>query len=225
MIRGMSRPRPKASPRRSAATRERLLDAAMELFARRGYAATSVGAIEAAAGLAPRSGALYQYFAGKDELLAAALERKMQTLDDLAPALEMLPLGDLKAELRLLARWNLKSLGDREELTRFILRDSQHVSARLRNRLFERLVERPYSQVVAWVEQRIGPQAAGRRDVYALTVILVESMAAYSTLRTAFGRLPGGVDDDRFVEAWVSLVADAIDSAAQESSRATAERG
>src|SRR5438876_1639465 len=97
-------------------TRERLLDAAMELFAQRGFASTSVGAIEQAAGLAPRSGALYQYFAGKDELLVAAVERKLETLDDLGPALELLPLGDLRSELRLLARWNLKSLADRDAL-------------------------------------------------------------------------------------------------------------
>ena len=194
-------------------TRERLLDAAMDLFAQRGYGATSVGAIEAAAGLAPRSGALYQYFASKEALLAAAVERKIKTLDDLGPALEMLPLGDLKSELRLLARWNLKSLAEREALTRFVLRDAEHLPASLRRGLFERLVERPYAQVVAWVQQRIGPAAAGRTDVYALTLILVESMAAYTSLRAAFGRVPDGIDDDRFVEAWVDLVADVISRA------------
>ena len=192
------------------ATRERLLDAAMEMFAQRGYAGTSVGAIETAAGLAPRSGALYQYFSGKNELLAAAVERKLETLDDLGRALEMLPLGDLESELRLLARWNLRSLADREALTRFVLRDAEHVPARLRRRLYERLVERPYAQVVAWVEQRIGPADASRVDVYAFTLILVESMAAYTSLRAAFDRVPDHIDDDRFVEAWVNLAADSM---------------
>jgi hypothetical protein len=122
----------------------------------------------------------------------------------------MLPLGDLKSELRLLARWNLRSLADRDALTRFVLRDAEHLPARLRRRLYVRLVERPYAQVVAWVEQRIGPTAARGVDVYAATLILVESMAAYTTLQAAFGRLPDDVDDDRFVEAWVNLVGDAI---------------
>jgi AcrR family transcriptional regulator len=197
-------------------TRERLLDAAMELFARRGYAGTSIGATETAAGLAPRSGALYQYFSGKDDLLAAAVERKLQGLDDLGPALEMLPLGDLKSELRLLARWNLKSLQERDALTRFVLRDAEHLPARLRRRLYERLVERPYAQVVAWVEQHVGATAASRVDVYALTLILVESMAAYTTLRAAFGHLPDDIDDDRFVEAWVDLVVNAMSRTAGE---------
>lgn len=206
----------KRSSRQSTglATRERLLDGAMELFAQSGYAATSVGAIERAAGLAPRSGALYQYFTGKDEVLAAALKRKMRTLDELGSMLEMLPLGDLKAELRLIARWNLKSLKEREALTRFVLRDAQHVPARLRRELYERLIDRPYAQAVAWVEHHIGAAAARERDVYALTLILVESMAAYSTLRTTFGHLPDSLDDDRFTEAWVELAADTIERAA-----------
>jgi hypothetical protein len=128
----------------------------------------------------------------------------------------MLPLGDLKSELRLLARWNLKSLQERDALTRFVLRDAEHLPARLRRRLYERLVERPYAQVVAWVEQRVGATAASRVDVYALTLILVESMAAYTTLRAAFGRLPDDIDDDRFVEAWVDLVGNAMSRTAGE---------
>src|SRR6516162_1909884 len=122
---------------RHGPTRDRLLDAAMELFAANGYAATSVGAIEKAAGLAPRSGALYQYFAGKEELLAEAVERKVQSLDELGSAMEMMPLGDLRAELTLLARWNLRSLRERDALTRFVLRDAEHISAKLRQELYE----------------------------------------------------------------------------------------
>ena len=43
-------------------TRDRLKEAALPLFAERGYAATSIAAIEAAAGLAPRAGAFYRHF-------------------------------------------------------------------------------------------------------------------------------------------------------------------
>src|SRR5262249_43572336 len=163
---------------RPSPTRERLLDAAMPLFAANGYRATSVGAIEKAAGLAPRSGALYQYFAGKEQLLAAAVERKVESLDELGSALEMLPLGDLRAELTLLARWNLRSLRERDALTRFVVRDAQHIPPNLRDELYERLVGRPYAQVAAWVRSRIGGGAAETTDVYAVSLVLVESMAA-----------------------------------------------
>jgi AcrR family transcriptional regulator len=206
-----------AAPR--STTRERLLDAAMDLFAERGYATTTVGAIEHAAGLAPRSGALYQHFASKEEILKASLERKMEGLGELDSALELLPLGDLKAELRLIARWNLKSLAERESLTRFVLRDAEHVPAALKDELFDRLVDRPYALAVAWAKQHLG-SAAAEQDVYALTLILVESMAAYTTLRATFGRLPDDLDDDRIIEAWVDLASRAIERAAGASQQA-----
>jgi AcrR family transcriptional regulator len=181
----------------------------MELFAANGYEATSIGAIEGVAGLAPRSGALYQYFAGKDQLLTAAVERKVRSLDELGSALELLPLGDLRAELTLLARWNLRSLKDRDALTRFVLRDAQHIPPKLRDALYERLVE----QIAAWVSSRIGDSAARTTDIYAVSLVLVESMAAYNTLRAAFGRVPDDVDEERFVDAWVELASDAIERA------------
>src|SRR6516225_3631644 len=161
---------PRARSTKASSTRERLLDAAMELFGRRGYAGTSIGAIEQAAGLSPRSGALYQYFSGKEELLVAALERRMESLGNLQAALELMPLGDLRAELRVLARSNLASLRDRAGMTGFIARDGEQVPTAVREKLYAQLVEQPYAQVVAWVTQRLG-EVPSDVDVYALTLI------------------------------------------------------
>ncbi|MFC4006275.1 TetR family transcriptional regulator [Nonomuraea purpurea] len=55
----------------AAETRERLLRAAAEVFAERGYDGTRVAEIAAAAGVS--NGALYAHFGSKAELLAAAL--------------------------------------------------------------------------------------------------------------------------------------------------------
>ncbi|QFY07570.1 TetR family transcriptional regulator [Nonomuraea phyllanthi] len=55
----------------AAETRERLLQAAAEVFAERGYDGTRVADIAAAAGVS--NGALYAHFGSKAELLAAAL--------------------------------------------------------------------------------------------------------------------------------------------------------
>lgn len=55
----------------AAGTRERLLRAAADVFARRGYDGTRVSEISAAAGLT--NGAMYAHFASKAELLVAAL--------------------------------------------------------------------------------------------------------------------------------------------------------
>lgn len=58
-----------------AATRAKLLEAALHLFARRGYAGTTVKAIAARAGVA--TGLLYAHFAGKEALLRALFEQSM----------------------------------------------------------------------------------------------------------------------------------------------------
>jgi AcrR family transcriptional regulator len=61
-------------------SRDRLIAAALELFARHGYGATSVRMIAERAGVA--QGLLYNYFAGKDALLRAIFERSMADVWD-----------------------------------------------------------------------------------------------------------------------------------------------
>lgn len=50
-------------------TRGRIKAAALPLFAKDGFAGTSIAAIETAAGLAPRAGAFYRHFPGKEALM------------------------------------------------------------------------------------------------------------------------------------------------------------
>jgi AcrR family transcriptional regulator len=70
-----------ASPERApvarrAATRERLLDSAMELFVERGFEGTTVTAIERAVGLAAGNGSFYRHFRSKEDVLLAVVERE-----------------------------------------------------------------------------------------------------------------------------------------------------
>lgn len=64
-------------------TRRRLLDAAAQVFARRGYAAASVDEIAESAGFSV--GAVYSNFAGKDELFSALMtDRAVNRMDEVA---------------------------------------------------------------------------------------------------------------------------------------------
>jgi hypothetical protein len=110
-------------------------------------------------------------------------------------------LGDLRAELTLLARWNLGSLDRRSALARFVRRDVGRLPPELRDELYERLVARPYEQVVEWLRSRFA-SAGEQPDLHALAVVLVESISAYHSLRRTFGRTPGDVDDERFITTW-----------------------
>jgi AcrR family transcriptional regulator len=65
-------PAPRRRPAR-AETRRRIIDAATEVFARQGIAATSLNEIAAAAGLT--KGAVYSNFSGRDDLVLTIMEQ------------------------------------------------------------------------------------------------------------------------------------------------------
>jgi AcrR family transcriptional regulator len=56
-------------------TRERILDAALDLFVQRGAAGTTVSDIERAVGLAAGTGSFYRHFRSKEDVLIASVER------------------------------------------------------------------------------------------------------------------------------------------------------
>ena len=81
---------------RRSETRQQLLRAAADLFARRGFHATSAEAVAAAADRT--TGALYDHFGGKEGLLVALLELWVgQTIVDLSARVEATP--DLNGRL------------------------------------------------------------------------------------------------------------------------------
>ena len=65
-------------------TRERILDAALKLFRERGFDATTMRDIAAAAGVA--TGAAYYYFRSKEELVMAFYVRTAEEARDIIPA-------------------------------------------------------------------------------------------------------------------------------------------
>ncbi|MET7481274.1 TetR/AcrR family transcriptional regulator [Streptomyces sp. NPDC005648] len=94
--------------------RQKIIDTAAELFARRGYAATSVGDLGRAVGLA--KGALYYYIDSKENLLIEIQSRVMTPLLARAREIEALE-ADPLVRLRLLS----------ESLLTIIIRRLDHI--------------------------------------------------------------------------------------------------
>jgi AcrR family transcriptional regulator len=181
------------------------MDAALRLVGENGYRGTSVGAIEQAAGLAPRSGALYQHFRGKDDVLDAAIRRELAAMDELGSVLDTPASGDLEAELTALVRWNLDSLDRRTRLAQIVRRDAHRLPPALLDQLYTRLVARPYEQVVGWLTARFTVAGVSPPDLHPLALIMIEPMASYRFMRETFGRTPDAIDDERFIAAWVDV--------------------
>jgi AcrR family transcriptional regulator len=94
----------RSQEQRKSETRARLIDAAADLFARKGFHAVSAEAVAAAADRT--TGALYSHFGGKEGLLLALLEVwKERTADDLRDLHDVLA-GQADMDAHLAAIWS-----------------------------------------------------------------------------------------------------------------------
>ena len=185
-----------------APTRERILDAAVELFGRQGYSGTSVGEIEAAAGLAPRSGALYKHFASKRALLEAAVSRRARVAEEAREQVLVEAKGDPRAELGLMGRWSMRIVSDDQALLRIVMREGDNFPE-LRDEFYERIVSSGQASTVAWLRKAVERSGAPEpEDLEALAGLILGGIINYCILRTLFGRAPGDVSEERFLESW-----------------------
>jgi AcrR family transcriptional regulator len=196
-------------------TRDRIVDEALLLFASRGVKATTVDDIATAAGLAPRSGAIYKHFPSKQAILDAAIEAHLSRLESAKTDMRaMLPLGDKRADLTLVARWALHELRQERLLVQIIQRDPESVPT-LRTRLAES-VKRGYQEMADAIRQQ-----AERPDLdaEAIAVAALGALVNYDRAQTTYGIVPGDIDEDRLVQAWVSMVTNTITASPPAQSR------
>ena len=184
------------------ATADRIVDAGIHLFAERGYQGTTVGEIERAAGLTPRAGALYKHFPSKEAVLEAAFERHVAELEGLHSAIELMPLGDMRAELTLLIRWGFQMLERQTDLRRIVITEGDRFP-RLKRRYREGIVDRAYEEVTAFVRSKIESGEFPDADAEAIAVLMTGALLGYRIELDVFGRKPAGVDQERLTAAVV----------------------
>ena len=155
-------------------TRERILDNALRLFAERGYEATSIGEIEVAAGLVPRSGALYKHFPSKRALIDAALAERVGAIDSIDERIELMPLGDLRAELTLIGRMALDELERERQLSRLVMREGERFPE-LAEAFHAAIVERGHRIATAWLTSRATELGVDLPDVEATAKVTVDA--------------------------------------------------
>jgi AcrR family transcriptional regulator len=131
----MARPRNADGQR----TRQAILDAALDLFAEKGFFGTSLRDVATAVGV--RESALYNYFPGKDALFDAILAAHQDSrLEQLAPLADG-PIDDGRAVLLRLATATLGGYVEPREqkLFRILMSDGIRLSKSGRLNLYERL--------------------------------------------------------------------------------------
>jgi len=192
----LSWPQPVPDP----ATRDRLLDAALDLFACCGYERTTVGDIEAAAGFTARGGTLYKHFASKEAVLEAVVDRQVSQVTGMRAIADLLPLGDLHAETVLVFRYLLTEIARYEAITALIEKESASVPA-LSERFWAELAEPGYQLGAQILDRQLNQDGPGGWDAEALSVLFIGAVVNYRRAQWTFGRQALEVGEERLVQA------------------------
>jgi AcrR family transcriptional regulator len=186
----------------------------MRLLAERGFRGTTVGDIEAAAGLAPRAGGMYKHFRDKRALLVAAVERMIEETDAMRRRLAESPppaasapvprAEALRAELALAGGWLLAELARSEHLTRVLDRDGD-LFPELRDRVRERFSDTGHREAVELVRRWTGRQADAAVEGAAL--MLVGGLVNYRRTVWMLGAPPLGIPEERLLAGWTEACA------------------
>jgi AcrR family transcriptional regulator len=188
-------------------TRERVLDAAMDLFGRQGYHATTVAQVEEAAGLRPGAGGLYRHFDSKKALLEAGLRRQFDAGRELLDLFDPAELAGFSPVERFLAiaRAGLRRLDEERDLNRLLLRDLAAFPDLLAE-VRDRELRRVHTALTAWL--RAQDEGRPGADHAALAAVLVGAVSHYWVLTDVFGgRHPFDVDEERYLGALAALAA------------------
>jgi AcrR family transcriptional regulator len=134
----------------AAATRERLVEAAMRLFARRGYTASSVAAIGEEAGTS--RGLVNFHFATKENLLRAVIERIVDELErEMFPSD---PADDPLVALAVLVQAHERYLTEQPERARLLFRlQAEALNPALGVHAFADLHHRWLERTLTWWER------------------------------------------------------------------------
>jgi AcrR family transcriptional regulator len=194
----------------STPTRDRIIDAAMQLFGRQGYRGTSVAQIEAAAGLAPGAGGMYHHFRKKEDVLAAGIERHLARLGALRDIRRLLTgLGDLRSELMITARYTLAEL-DREDELLQILATEARARPQLVQAAVDQLLDATSTQFAEWVRDQAGDHLTPDK-AKAVAAIGLGALIS-SRVLPLLGMTTLTVDDGVLVDTWADMMTALITS-------------
>jgi AcrR family transcriptional regulator len=189
----------------TAPTRERLVTEAMRLFSAKGYEATSVSQIEAAAGLAAGSGALYNHFESKKALLHAGIDRQLDRRRAMRDIRELFAgLGDLRAELTVLGRYLLSVLDEEIELVQIAARTPQGYSPHL-DTAYAALVDGLNAELSDWISVWAPGLTSQQRTI--LAALGINSILGARLSTSLFQRSRARVPDTQYLDEWTAVLA------------------
>jgi AcrR family transcriptional regulator len=191
-------------------TRERLVSEAMRLFSAKGFEATSVSQIEAAAGLATGSGALYRHFKSKDALLNAGIDRQLDRRHAMRDIRALFAgLGDLHAELTVLGRYLLSVIDEEIQLLQIAARTPAGHSARL-DTAYAALIDGLNAELAEWITAWAPNLAPDQCKV--LAALGINGILGARFAASLFPQRKSCISDDLYVSEWTAVLTARIQS-------------
>lgn len=182
-------------------TRDRLLDAAITLFARQGYASTSVADIHRACGLSPGSGALYKHFPSKGALLKAAAQRQLERMDDAGRRVDSAAGG---GPLPFVAEIVWETMFANADLWRLVFREPEAIPG-FADEVWSGVIADAYGRIMVALRSATEVGSAQAEDPEATGAVLMAALVYLPILNVLVERTPGNIDPDRYRQAWIRL--------------------
>ncbi len=188
-------------------TRDKLKQAALALFVDRGFAATSIGSIESAAGLAPRAGAFYRHFRSKEALLEELARDRITETPEEFDFEGIRAFNDTRAELIALARQFERASERQQPYVRLI----EEVRLTASGRVFEDDANQAMlNALMGWVGSKPAATGRSKAQLAALTVSVFGGWLFYLIKRNQGVDLPA-IARDTMLEEWAALWGSVLD--------------
>lgn len=197
-----------SKPTKKVKTRQKLIDAGLDLFSTIGVEGVSVSDLEKAVGLKPGTGSFYRHFTDKDALLEAVIE---QEIDDAkarrARELEAISSDteDLREALRNQFKLTLSGLRRNQKSWNLFIRLRDY-SPTLFQQMRSEIVEKAHIAILEHYSKRIAAEEIVTSDPIMLPILVQSALFGFHQAMQNYTELPDDDFENRFIEALLELI-------------------
>lgn len=189
-------------------TRQRLIDAGLDLFSTIGVEGVSVSDLEKAVGLKAGTGSFYRHFPDKDTLLEAVIEQEIEDARA-RRAKELEAIGsdaeDLRDALRHQFKLTLTGLRRNQKSWNLFIRLREY-SPELFNHMRTEIVEKAHMTILEHYSKRIAAEEIVTSDPIMLPILVQSALFGFHQAMQTYTEIPDDEFENRFVEALLELI-------------------
>jgi AcrR family transcriptional regulator len=191
-------------------TRQRIISEATRLFAAQGVKATTIAAIEAAAGLRAGSGGLHRHFATKDALVSEVLAAQIRRGEEAQGAAVALPRPNpeqIRGFLEIVGALTLNEANDMREVALIMVREAVNYPDLIvpHQRINDDIAYGTTGERIRQLFANEGATVPADFDLDAFGFLLVAPLIFYRLKEWTSGEKVRGLSDERIVAMWARM--------------------